>query len=380
MFQDVGAWLIGAESREHELEHVMNELARRLIEKGLPLWRLNGAVLAMHPEVFARVVRWSRGLGVSVSVTPRDIVSSPAFVGSSVDAIIRGGVSRVHARLERGEVPFKQLAELKGDGGTDYAGFALELGRGRRTFLSLATDAIGGFTESQLAAFEAILPALAIRLELESTRFSSETLLQLYLGKNAASRVLAGDFRRGTGQVIPAAIWLCDLRGFTRLADRLPLAELVPVLDAYFEAMSGPVQEKGGEILKFIGDSILAVFPTEGNAAGACRRAVEAAVASLAAFAALPSAGAHELAAGVAVNLGDVMYGNVGAPDRLDFTVIGSAVNETARMEAMCKELGTALVIAEAVAAHLDASSLVPLGRHALRGVSGERTLFTRKP
>lgn len=376
MYEAISAWLIGAESRRRELPFVMSELARRLIAERVPLWRIHVSVLAMHPEVFARSVRWTREGGVAVHVNSIALLSDPAYVGSSIEAIHKGA-PRVHARLERGDVPYPQLEELRRAGGTDYAAFALELGEGRRTFISIATDAPGGFEDAQLEAVEALLPALTIRLELESTRFSSETLLQLYLGQNAARRVLAGDFRRGTGQVTHAAVWLCDLRGFTSLADRLPVAEVVPVLDAYFEAMARPVRDEGGEILKFIGDSILAVFPTEGDVPGACRRAVAAAAASIDAYAGVPSAKEHGLRVGVAVNLGDVMYGNIGASDRLDFTVIGSAVNETARMESMCKALNTPLVLAEPVARHLAAGDVLPLGSHPLRGVSADRPLFT---
>lgn len=252
----------------------------------------------------------------------------------------------------------------------------LEFGRGRRSFISIASDAPGGFDDARLAAFERLLDPLEARLELESNRFSTETLLEVYLGPNAARRVLAGDFRRGSGQRIHAAIWLCDLRGFTSLADLLPLDQVVPVLDAYFEAMAQPLTD-GGEILKFIGDSILAVFPTGEDEAGAARRAVAAARKSLEAFNVSTVAQKHGLAAGVAVNLGEVMYGNIGARERLDFTVIGAAVNETARMEALCKPLRTPLVLSEGVARHLDPYQLCPLGSHVLRGVSTERPLFT---
>lgn len=370
MYEGISDWLIGAESRGRDLSFVIQEIARRLTAKGLPLWRMHVPVLATHPEVLARSVRWSRDGGVEVGFSGREILSNPAYVGSPVEAILQKGLARVHARLEHGEVPYRQLLELRDQGGTDYAAFALELSGRRRSLLSVSTDAPGGFREAQLQAFEAILPALAIRLELESARFSSEMLLEIYLGKNAATRVLAGDFERGTGQLIHAAIWLCDLRGFTSLADRLPLEELVPVLDGYFEVVAAQVAGAGGEILKFIGDSILAVFPTETDAPGACRRAASAAAASIDAFA------SHaDLKIGVGVNLGDVMYGNVGAKDRLDFTVIGPAVNEAARMEGMCKELGIPLILSESVARHLPDAH--PLGNHTLRGVSSPRPLFT---
>lgn len=376
MFETISTWLISAESRSGSLETVMSELAKRLIAAGLPLWRMHAAVLAMHPEVFARSVRWDRKKGIGVAISSKEILSNPAFVGSSVEAVLRSG-TRIHVPLTAGELPYKQLYEIRDEGATDYVIFPVQLSAQRRTFLSLATDDKRGFTEAMIQAFEALLPALTIRLELESTRFSSETLLQLYLGQNAASRVLAGNFRRGAGQVMHAAVWLCDLRGFTTLADRLPVTEVVPVLDAYFEAMAQPVRKGGGEILKFIGDSILAVFPTEGDVAKSCRSAVDSARASIESFAATDSAKTHGLRVGVAVNLGEVMYGNIGASDRLDFTVIGAAVNECARMEAMCKSLGTPLIVSGAVAEHIDPDELAPLGAHVLRGVTSERPLFT---
>jgi adenylate cyclase len=252
----------------------------------------------------------------------------------------------------------------------------LNFGSGRRSYVSIVTDAPGGFDDAHLAAFEQLLPALETRLELESTRFSMGTLLEVYLGPNAARRIAAGDFKRGTGQRIRAAIWLCDLRGFTALTDRLPVQEVVPVLDAYFEAMAGPLAE-GGEILKFIGDSILAVFPVVTDEASAARRAVQAAAASIEAFARASPALTHGLKVGVSVNLGEVMYGNIGARERLDFTVIGPAVNEAARMEALCKPLQVPLVLSETVARHLEQGERHGLGSHPLRGVSGERALFT---
>lgn len=371
----IADWLVSAGCRHQALDPFFAELGQRLLGAGLPLWRMRCTVLAMHPDVFGRAVMWIRGGELKVLFATAETMSSPAYLGSPVEAI-HAGAQRVRQRLERGEVEYPQLAEVRAGGGTDYLALALDFGGGRRSFISITTDAPGGFDDGQLAAFETLLPALETRLELESTRFSMETLLKVYLGPNAAQRVAAGDFKRGTGQRIHAAIWLCDLRGFTNLADRLPVQELVPVLDAYFESMAGPLAE-GGEILKFIGDSILAVFPTGDGEAAAARRAVKAAAASLEAFAQSEPARAHGLKAGVAVNLGEVMYGNIGARDRLDFTVIGAAVNETARMEAMCKPLKTPMVLSESVARYLDPHALCPLGSHVLRGVSTERPLFT---
>jgi adenylate cyclase len=368
-------WLVSAECRRQPPEAFFTELARRLSAAGLPLWRMRCTVLAMHPGLLGQRVHWERDRGIQLVLVSSDILREDGYLGSPVQAIFEGA-ARVRQRLARGELGYAHLDALRAAGATDYLAVGLDFGTERRSFLSLATDATDGFDDDCLLALERLLPALETRLELETTRYSMRTLLQVYLGPNAAERVMSGDFRRGTGQRIEAAIWLCDLRGFTSLADRLPVEEVVPVLDAYFEAMAGPLAS-GGEILKFIGDSILAVFPVRGDAAAAARNAVKAAEASIEAFARSPVAAAHALQAGVAVHLGEVMYGNIGARERLDFTVIGAAVNETARMEGMCKALKTSLVLSETVARHLAPGDCHPLGTHGLRGVTGEKPLFT---
>jgi adenylate cyclase len=368
-------WLVSAASRQRALEDFFGELGDQLEAAGLPLCQMRCAVLAMHPDVFGRALRWTRGGPVTANMATQQTLNSSDYLQSPVQAL-HAGAARVRQRLERGEVGYPQLEQLRASGVTDYLAVALTFSAGRRSFLSIMTDVPGGFDDAQLEAFERLLPALETRLELESTRFSLRTLLEVYLGPNAAQRVAAGDFKRGTGQCIRAAIWLCDLRGFTALTDRLPVQEVVSVLDASFEAMAGPLAE-GGEILKFIGDSLLAVFPVVDDEAAAARRAVRAAAASLAAFATSAPALAHGLRVGVAVNLGEVMYGNIGARERLDFTVIGAAVNEAARMESLCKPLGVPLVLSESVARHLEPTERHALGHHALRGVSGARPLYT---
>jgi adenylate cyclase len=204
---------------------------------------------------------------------------------------------------------------------------------------------------------------------------SARRLLDVYLGQNAAERVLSGGFRRGSGQLLTAAIWYCDLRGFTSLSDRLPTREVVPLLDRYFETVAGPVVARGGEILKFIGDAVLAVFPTgpEGPRS-ACERALAAAEESLRVVADL-----RPLSIGVGLHLGEVMYGNIGARERLDFTVIGAAVNEVCRVESLCKELSVPLLMTGRFAEQLAHQGCVPLGLHALKGVAEPQPVFTRE-
>jgi adenylate cyclase len=198
----------------------------------------------------------------------------------------------------------------------------------------------------------------------------------VYLGDNAAARVSEGAFVRGTGVPIEAALWFCDMRGFTALADRRPAADVVRVLDRFFEAVAGSIAPHGGEVLKFIGDAVLAIFPVgDDGPRGACVRALAAAheaVAGVASLAAEPDM--PELGLGVALHLGEAMYGNIGASGRLDFTVIGAAVNEVCRVESLCRSLGPILLTKD-FAEHCH-DEVVPRGVHALKGVSTPRELF----
>lgn len=371
-------WLLEARTSTHTAELLLEELANRLVAEGYPLWRLRAAVLAMHPEAFGRAIRWQRGEPVIVERATFDLLVTSAYIGSPVQKI-HLGADLVRCRLDvpEDQLAFPHVLELKQQGGTDYAIYAVKFSDGRRSFLSIASNDKAGFTDAQIERFQRLLPLLSLRLELESANFSTTSLLHVYLGKNAAERVLKGAFRRGSGELIRAAIWMCDLRGFTSLVDHTPVQEVVPVLDQYFECVARPVTARGGEILKFIGDAMLAVFPVEQDAAAACRNAVEAARAALNDFAAHEVARKHKLHIGVAVNLGEVSYGNIGASDRLDFTVIGAAVNEASRMESLCKALKTPLVIAENVAEHLERTERISLGSHLLRGVATARELFT---
>jgi adenylate cyclase len=250
---------------------------------------------------------------------------------------------------------------------------------GRRSSFSCATDRPGGFTENDLELLEETALPLALRVELASAHIATSTLLNVYLGPNAAKRVLTGAFRRGGGELVEAVIWYCDLRGFTTLVDARPVADVVPILDRYFESVAGPVSDNGGEILKFIGDAMLAVFRIEPNMPTdePCARALAAAETALAALGELNATLGTSLTIGVALHVGEVMYGNIGARDRLDFTVIGRAVNEACRVEALCKELRVALLVTSSFAAAHPASGVVSLGDYTLRGVARPHELFT---
>jgi adenylate cyclase len=245
-------------------------------------------------------------------------------------------------------------------------------------WIAFAASDKGGFRDDDLNLLSKIAPLLSLRVQLIAAQLASESLLEVYLGKNASRRVLDGAFRRGGGEEIEAAIWFCDMRGFTSLSDRTPAREVVAVLDAYFEIVAAAVEEQGGEILKFIGDAMLAVFPV--GAAGAeqsCRSALAAGLSALEAVRAWRERSRHEVELGIALHLGRVMYGNIGGRDRLDFTVIGASVNEVCRVESLCKDVGVPLLMTNEVAEALGREDVVSLGFHALKGVGERREILT---
>jgi adenylate cyclase len=296
-----------------------------------------------------------------------------------------------------GEAPV--FGELRDLGMTDWLGNVFrfgELGVGRAgprpnegvgalwLVCSVATDRAEGFDPAHLALMREALPVFALAIKAVTIRAVGQGLLESYLGKDPAARVMAGTVLRGELQGVEAVLLYADLRSFTPLADSLPGKELVALLDGCFGCMVRPVNRHGGEVLKFLGDGLLAVFRlNERRRAEICTSALAAASEALdlmELFAAdrlkdsKPTPGLD-----IALHVGTVQYGNVGADARLDFTVIGPAVNEAARIEVLCKELGHPLLVSEAFAEAAEDSRghLVSLGPHRLRGVRDETELFT---
>ena len=354
-----------------DLPALVEGLAQRLQAEDVPLWRVLTFSLVLHPEIIGSNALWQRGAPTVSFAVSRSYAAEQE--DSPIGDLTAGKFDELRERLD-GASRYEVLRELAEKGGTDYLMLLLPFSCGRRGMMSFTSDAPDGFAPGHLELLRAIVPTLALRMELASALHATRGLLDLYIGHNAARRVLGGAFHRGSGEVIRAVIWYCDLRGFTSLVDTSPVHEVLAVLDAYFDCVARPVTAAGGEILKFIGDAMLAIFPigADGPREPACR-ALDPAVAALEGIAAMD----HRLQIGVAVHLGEVMYGNIGASDRLDFTVIGAAVNEVTRVEQLCKPLQTPLLFTAAVAA----ASLDPrrrsLGHHPLRGVTAPAELFT---
>jgi adenylate cyclase len=376
----IQSWLMDVPHVEDDGAAFAHALSERLLRAGLPLWRVSYALMTMHPEVLWRTVQWRAGAGVVVRDQPHQRLDDAFYTDSPV-ATARRTPTPIRVRLVDGVLPFPICADLRGEGGTDYYIHSLPFANGQVSYVSFASQIGDGFSPEDLATLEAIRPFLARRLELESAYYATRALLDVYLGRNAARRVFAGAFQRGRGELIDAAIWFSDMRDFTALSDRSSPAAVIEALDAYFDAIASAVAAHGGEVLKFIGDAVLAIFPLGEDPRGACRHALEAAVDAFASLDRLNSErtarGEGALAVGVALHRGEVMYGNIGARDRLDFTVISAAVNEASRLEGLCKTVGTQLLLSASFASTAEADDVVDLGEHALKGVKAPIRVYT---
>ena len=377
----VATWLVEHGGRSIELGPFLAELCERLVVAGVPLYRVSLGLRPPHPEVYARNVRWKRGeLGVAVIDRDYGIRTSRAYTESPV-RLIHEGAGALRRRLE-GEgagLDFPILAELKADGCTDYVIMPLLQSTGETDFISWTTDRAGGFATPQLTLLYDLLPLIALRIELASAHEATRTLLTTYLGREPARRVLSGSVRRQNVETIRAAVLVSDVRGFTRFADRNPADEVVRLLDDYFECMAEAIEDQGGEVLKFIGDGLLAMFEAKDDR-DACERAFEAGRAALekidAVNARRAAEGRAEIRVGLGMHLGDVQYGNIGARERLDFTVIGPAVNEASRVEQLTKVLDRQVLATAAFAGAAPDRRLESVGFHALRGVAEPREIF----
>jgi adenylate cyclase len=371
-------WLMTEGRHITDAKSFLESFAACLRDAGVDVSRITTGVPVLHPQLFSVSSLWERDKGV----TERRYRVDPSQGAILANSPIRGAYdgNPFRSRLTTAEQPeFPILMELRSAGVTDYLVLPVPFSDGTNKALSLATTRVGGFSDDEIALFEAMTPAVAVNLEIQALRRMARTLLDTYVGRQAGGRVLAGQIRRGMGETINAVIWLSDLRGFTSLSESSPRDELIEMLNRYFGPMCDAVEASGGEILKFIGDSVLAIFPIEQEAAVACRRALEAAHAAGIANAAenllRTASGAPQINYGLALHVGDVMYGNIGGDARLDFTVIGPAVNLTSRIESLCKDLQRSpLLSAEFVRASGVRAEL--LGEFALKGVGARQPIY----
>jgi adenylate cyclase len=272
-------------------------------------------------------------------------------------------------------VDFPVLADLRNQGVTDYLASPLFFTDGAIHVVTCTTRQPGGFTDAQIAGIEAIITPLTRVAEIRALRRTGSMLLDTYVGHDAGERILAGRIRRGDIEEIHAAIWLSDMRGFTALADALPPRVLIDLLNRYFDCQVPVILDHGAEVLKFMGDGLLAIFGIADNEAEVCKRILAAARRTQANIAALSSSAMLGLRFGLALHIGDVLYGNIGSGNRLDFTCIGPAVNFAARIEKLTGQLGRPILASGEFARHCP-GKFTALGEYRLAGFSAPQLVF----
>ncbi len=381
-------WLLNEGRRLPQLADIVAGLGHQLTEGGLPLQRLYLGQRTIHPQMGAIGYLWNKGDPTAQMIEREHaVVTGAAYLTSPMRRLYEDGEKVIRRKLAgpEAQLDFPVLKELAETGATDYAIFLLEIDDDARASISMTTTAPGGFSDAEIASVGAVMPLLAMVVEAREWQRLAKSLLEIYLGADAGRQVLGGSVRRGQSTTIAAAIWFCDLRDFTGISNRLPRDEVIALLNDYFDAMARPVHAHGGEILKFIGDAMLAIFPMHDDLDRdhKCHIALRAAHEAFDALDALneirASAGRPPLRAGIGLHAGSVSYGNIGAvignSARLDFTAIGPAVNMASRIQDLCRGLNRPLLASKAFASPCG-SMLVPLGKFDLAGFPEPQEIY----
>jgi adenylate cyclase len=381
--QAIVDWLIDGARTARRPEDVLAELCAGMVTAGLPLWRVAVFVRTLHPEVMGRRFLWRPGHDVEMLSAGYEIFDEESFQRSPVVRIYETGVAlrrRIDDPATADDFPF--LAELRAEGVTDYFAVPLRFANGENHAVTWTTRAPGGFADAHIAAIEAIMKPFTRVAEIWALRRTATSLLNTYVGTHAGERIMSGRIRRGDVEAIHAAIWFSDMRGFTGLADRLPARTLVDVLNRYFDCQVPVIAAHGGEVLKFIGDGLLAIFPVnddESDAEWVCEDVLVAAREVRTKLAALRGANdvreAADVRFGLALHLGEVLYGNIGGGDRLDFTCIGPAVNLAARIERLTRRLDRSVLTSTRFARHCP-TSVAAVGEFTLTGFANPQMVY----
>jgi adenylate cyclase len=378
------AWLLGDAPVREGMPVLFTAFCNQLVRTGLPIWRASLGLETLHPEASGFMLVWCEGTLTREQPQRAGVLASDSYLRSPIRVVDETGQPFRRRLAQEGAGGVPVLEDLLAEDATDYAMLPLPfVDTSRTAVVSFATKAPGGFSEEEMRALDEASRLFSPYAERALLRRIATDLLAAYLGRAAGQRVYDGRVERGDVETLEAAIWFCDLRGFTALAEHLPRREVIGLLNRWFDAVGGAVVAEGGEILKFMGDGFLAVFLVDGEPHDVCDRALAAAEAAVAASGRLNREFAGEgralLRFGLALHLGEVEFGNIGTHDRLDFTVMGPAVNHASRMEALTKELQTP-VLASADFAGRVSRPMRRLGRFALRGVRRPQELFTLDP
>lgn len=393
---EIAEWLQRTALRGVPSQELVGGLGERMIAAGIPLSRMTAMVDTLHPVHEGSVFRWIAGETGADTVTYGRDYDVAGWQGTAYYHLDRHGLSAYRARLHPEEEP--ELASLREFRDAGYRDYLVVVERfedggsvGEMTciYSSWMTRAPEGFSDAAIASIRRLSPVLALALKCQALHGISTTIAETYLGRNAAVQVMQGRILRGVASEIEAVLWSSDLMSFTSHSEALEPPELIPFLNAYSGALVAAINGEGGDVLKFMGDGLLAIFPVEGDPAAACRAALRAEREARRLVAELNEAraAASQRTADyyLALHLGRVYFGNIGSPDRLDFTVIGPAVNEASRIMALCSSVRRPLLLsarfAETVAGGTGEEGfdlpLASVGRFALRGVSAAQHLYT---
>ena len=371
-------------------ERVFAGLCGMLVDSGLPLLRSHLAIRTLHPLVASVDMTWWRNHGLEVN--PREHTPAPpdAWLRSPLLWMIENRQRELRQRLQEPSdfQRFPVFQEFRDAGATDYMAALTPFGDPETAFerqdgilSSWVSDAPGGFSDSDVAFLRDILPYVGLVAKLSKHEYTTRNVVSAYLGDEVGRRVLEGQIRLGDVDHIPAVIWYSDLRDSTRLAQRMPVADFLRTVNAYFDCTAGAVLGNGGEVLRFIGDAVLAVFPIgpDVSAASAAEQAMAASQVSRQRMDELNlqrvKQEQEQLAFGLGLHIGEVLYGNIGVPTRLEFSVIGNAANEVSRLESLTKEVGETILVSTEFVQALPGNWRA-LGKYEVKGVGGGLEVF----
>ena len=369
-------WLMQEGRFLPDLDKLVGELGPRMIAAGAPIWRLRVSMRTLHPLVVAVSSLWERDTGTRHLESSHGLESRAGFAGSPL-TVISETLQPFRRRLDQlTEDDHSVLQELRARGATDYFGVPMLFSDGRFSILVLVTDRTDGFSPADLQAVTTIAAALAPIVEVFKARSISLAVAEAYLGPRTGKRVLDGQITRGDIEKIDAAIFVSDIRDWSGLNSRLPAEEAMARANRYFEVVAGAIEAHGGEILKFVGDGLLAVFATESGRGPqtVCEKALAAAQEALQYAQMLEPP--LELEFGIAMHFGEVLYGNIGSETRLDFTVLGQAVNIAARIEGFCSRHEKPILFSQDFADRLPGSTTL-VAEETLKGQDGTFAIFT---
>ena len=372
-------WLISEGRLIGDETEIVKGYCEELTHLGVPLARARIAQNYSNPLLSAWGIIWTPEETRRYTVATT-VLSTSAWHGSPFEYVVtqRRPLRKRLVDLElNAEHPV--YTDLAKAGATDFLAVPLEHGNGSVQGTSYTSNAPSGFSDQHIQYIEETRHALAAALEPIAMRHSQKSLLETYLGHGAAQEIGQGHIKRGEHKTVSAAILFADLRGFTAKAGTWPEAELLKMMGEYFEMVVSPIRERGGDVLKFMGDGILAVFESDDVACDACRSAVEAAQCALSN---LDNYNAEAVAGGreaidfvIGLDFGEVTFGNIGSPDRLDFTVVGQAVNVASRVQELCKKLDQKLLMTRRVA-HSVTGKAQFVGSYSVRGVADPIDVF----